>query len=77
MKKNGNGSKPGDGGNLDDIRKVLRETVAIQRQQARILRQHAGHDKRMAPFDVRMEQIQTNIQALIDLIRNKAEPKRR
>ena len=32
----------GDGGNLDDIREILRETAAIQRQQAKVLRQHGG-----------------------------------
>jgi len=57
-KPNGNGSRSGDGGNLDDIREILRDTVAIQRQQAKVLRQHGEllieHEKRMAEHDVRM-----------------------
>jgi hypothetical protein len=79
---NANGHSNGD---LDDMREVLRETVLLQNQQAKMLLRHsellAEHAERMARFDERMEQIQTSIQALVeisdDLIRNKADQKKR
>jgi hypothetical protein len=92
MKKNGHGSDPNDGGSFDDIREILRETAAIQRQQVRILRQHFGlpinrekqmaeHDARMAEHDDRMDRVGRHLEVLAavtdDLISGKADRKRR
>ena len=83
--KNGNGSKPSGGGNLEDIRQILRETVTIQRRQAKVLLQHSEmlieHDQRMEGFDKRMDRIGRHLEVLSgicdDLIRNKADRKKR
>lgn len=90
--RSGNGSKSGNGGNLDDIREILRETASIQRQQARVLRQHgellieherrmAEHEKRMAEHDALMDRLGRHLEVLStisqDLIRNKADRKKR
>ena len=85
MKKNGNGSHSGNGGNLDDIREILREVTAIQRRQAKVLLQHSEllieHEKRMAEHDARMDRIGHHLELLAnlsqDLIRNKADRRKR
>jgi len=68
----------GHSSDLDDIRELLRETVAIQNQQAKVLLKHS---EMLVEFDERMDRIQTSIQALVeisdDLIRNKADHKKR
>jgi hypothetical protein len=83
---------PTNGGSFEDIREILRETAAIQRQQGKILRQHFGspinrekrmeeHDARMAEHDERMDRVGRHLEVLAavrdDLIRGKADRKRR
>ena len=70
---------------MQEIRETLREIVAIQDAQAKVLLRHSEllvqHEERMVVFDERMDRIGRHLELLAnisdDLIRNKADRKRR
>jgi len=67
------------------MREMLKEILVIQDQQAKMLLRHSEilveHDNRMAEHDERMERVGRHLELLAnitdDLIRNKADRKRR
>ena len=63
---------------MDEIRELLKETVIIQNQQAKVLLRHS---EVLAEYDERMERVARHLEVLAnitdDLIRNKADRKKR
>jgi hypothetical protein len=72
-------------GDLNEIREIIRNVAIQQDQIARVLLRHSEilieQDRRMAEHDERMERVGRHLEVLAqitdDLIRNKADRKRR
>ncbi len=70
---------------FEELRELLRETMIIQNQQAKVLLNHsemlAEHERRMAAFDEQMGRIGRHLEVLSDiadgLIRDTADRKKR
>jgi len=70
---------------FDEMREILKDIMVLENQQAQVLLKHSEifmeHDRRMAEHDERMDRVGRHLEVLANicdnLIRNKADPKKR